>query len=437
MKLKRDLLAQLEHWKDEPRRKPLLLKGARQVGKSWLARELGTTFDRFVEVNFEKTPELCTFFEGNIEPRAIAQNISNYFGVSITPGNTLLFFDEIQACPRAITALRYFYEDFPELHVISAGSLLEFQLRKISVPVGRISIIYVYPLSFSEYLSATGKEHLRKLLLDNPFTPQASPIHNQLVTETRNYTLLGGMPEVVSEFLESGEFMRCMDIQTGLIETYRSDFHKYARRHQVKYLHRVFESVPLQLGRKFKYSNVSRDIKSRELSEALELLEMAGLVYKVYHSSSNGVPLKAEMDVKKFKVLLFDVGLAQRLLKLDHRQLLLNPDISVINNGEIAELFAGLEFIAYQGFREKSELYYWHRESKSSNAEVDYVITVGSRVVPVEVKSGDTGRMRSLTVFLGCKGSEYGIKVSALNFSRSDSVQSIPFYAIESLFGHR
>ena len=433
MELKRDLLEHLKKWKDSPKHKPILLKGARQVGKSWLAKELGKNFEQLIEINFEKRPELSSFFEGNLEPQQITQNIGNYFGVKISPGKTLLFLDEIQICPRAIQSLRYFHEDFPGLHVISAGSLLEFELQNLSVPVGRISIIYVYPLSFAEYLSAVGKDNLRVMLMENRFNPLPAAIHNQLIDGTRNYTLLGGMPEVISEFLENGEFERCRNLQTELIETYRSDFHKYAKRYQVKYLNRVVDSVPLQLGDKFKYVNVSPDLKSRELSDALELLEMAGLVYKVFQTSANGIPLKAECDTKRFKVLFFDIGLAQRLLKLDHRPLLLDPDISQVNKGAIAELFTGLEFIAYQDFREKAELYYWHREAKSSNAEVDYVISIGSKILPVEVKSSSSGAMKSLRLFMETKNSEWGVKVSGFNFSLFEKIRTIPFYAIESL----
>lgn len=404
------------------------------MGKSWLARELGSQFKNFVEINFEKSPELCGFFQGNIDPPGLLKNIANYFLTEIIPGESLLFLDEIQECPRAILTLRYFYEDLPQLHVIAAGSLLEFELRKISVPVGKIHFIYMYPLSFSEYLTAAGKNNLREMLLETPFEPLAPPIHNQLIQEVRNYTLLGGMPEVVASFLEDENLERCQNIQTDLLETYRKDFHKYAKKHQVKYLEKVFDAVPMQLGNKFKYSGVSNEIKSRELGDALDLLEMAGILYKIYHSSSNGIPLKAESDLKKFKVLFFDVGLAQRLLRVDHRTLLINPDISLVNNGAVAELLVGLELMAYGNFREKPELYYWHREARASNAEVDYVTAIGSKIVPIEVKSGSSsGGMKSLRSFMGLKGSELAVKVSGYNFSLFENVRTIPFYGIESL----
>lgn len=432
IQLQRDLSVFLDKWKNDPKRKPLILKGARQVGKSWLARELGKSFDNFVEINFEKNSEARVFFDGNIDTAKIIKNLSNYLGLKISPGLTLLFLDEIQECPKAILALRYFYEDLPQLHVISASSLLEFQLRNINVPVGRINFVYVYPLSFSEYLTVSGKNNLRTMLSENEFNPVPEPIHKLLNEEVRNYVLLGGMPEVVADFLEFGQFDRCKDIQTDLLETYRSDFEKYARKHQIKYLHKVFESIPMQLGNKFKYTNVSEDIKSRELGDALDMLEMAGIAYKVYHSSANGIPLKAESDIKKFKVLFFDAGLSQQLLQLDYRPLLLNADFSQINNGAIAALFTGLELIAYQNYREKADLFYWHREAKSSNAEVDYVTTTAGKIVPIEVKSSSTGSMKSLKTFMETKKCDLAVKVSGFNFSLFEKVQTVPFYALES-----
>ncbi|MCP4217436.1 MAG: AAA family ATPase, partial [bacterium] len=239
--MKRDLQEFLQLWRRTDGRKPLLLRGARQVGKSWLARELGKEFKFFAEINFEKSPELCSFFDGNLDVKKIARNIASYIGIPIVPNKTLLLLDEIQECPRAILALRYFREDFPELHVIAAGSLLEFQLQNVSTPVGRITFVHVYPLSFSEYLGAIGKENLRFLLLENKFKPLPDPIHNLLLLELRNYTLLGGMPEVVFKYIEHHDFLECMNLQTGLLATYRTDFKKYAKKHQVKYLQKVFD----------------------------------------------------------------------------------------------------------------------------------------------------------------------------------------------------
>ncbi len=431
--MQRDLLKQLEDWTTDVHRKPLILRGARQVGKSWLVRELGKKFKNFVEINFERDVQIKDFFEGDLNPSILISNLSNYLGQKIVAGESLLFFDEIQLAPKAITALRYFYEEMPELHLISAGSLLEFQLRKMSIPVGRVSFLQVYPLSFGEYLTASGKKDIRAKLIKQGLTSLPKPLHNQLLADVRNYTLIGGMPEVVNKYIVTKDLELCMQIQDDLIQTYKSDFHKYVKAYQIKYIEQVFQSVPFQLGKKFKYSNIDKQIKTKNLAEALDMLELAGIVYKVYHSNANGIPLGAEIKTTKFKALFFDIGLAQRMMKLDYKNMLLNLDIEQINNGEIAELFTGLELIAYQNPRLKAELYYWHREAKSSNAEVDFITTVDNKIIPIEVKRGSTGQMKSMHIFLTQKQHDLGIKISSDNYSLYKQIQAIPFYGIESL----
>lgn len=429
--MKRDLSEKLNLWADTKNSKPLILRGPRQVGKSWLAQNLGEKFQNFVEINFEMQPEIKIFFENNLNPAEIILNISNYLQVEISPGNTLLFLDEIQQAPRAITALRYFYEKMPELHVIAAGSLLEFELRNISIPVGRVSFYYVYPLSFSEYLTALGNNHLRAMIKNNNFSKLGEPFHEKLLQEVRNYTIIGGMPEVVNEYSKSFNLQNCMNIQSDILQTYITDFHKYAKKSQLKYLSKLFTTIPNQSGQKFKYSNVDKNIKSTVLNQALDLLEMAGIIYKVYHSNSNGIPLGAETNLSKFKVMFFDIGLTQRILNLDYNQFLLSSDIFLIHNGAIAELMVGLELIGYTNPREKSAIFYWHREKRSSNAEIDYVIAVNNIIIPIEVKSAATGSMKSLKIFMDSKCSEFGVKISTASYSFHNSVLSIPFYGIE------
>lgn len=431
--MKRDLLEKLKLWAEKKEHKPLILRGPRQVGKSWLVQELGKEFDNFVEINFEMMPEIEVFFNGNLHPEELIKDISNYTKQKIIPGKTLLFFDEIQQVPKAITALRYFYEKMPELHVIAAGSLLEFELKNISIPVGRVSFMYVYPLSFGEFLTAVGSDNLRNLINENNWKELAKPFHDNLLKELRRYCVIGGMPEVVKKYVETSDLEECMNIQSDVIQTYISDFNKYAKDSQIKYLSKVFDSVPHQIGEKFKYSAVDKNVKSTFFGDALNLLEMAGVVYKVYHTSSNGIPLGAEANLSRFKVLFFDVGLAQRILGLDYKSLLINPDISQINNGAIAELFVGLELITYGNDREKPSIHYWHREARSSNAEIDYVISLNGKIIPVEVKSGTTGSMKSLQLFLNLKKSDLGLKISSYNYSFEKGVQSIPFYGIENL----
>lgn len=433
--MKRDIQEVLKKWKNSSKNvKPIILRGARQVGKSWLAKDIGSSFENFFEINFEKNPEYSTLFERNLDVKEITKDISNIFGKKIIEGKSLIFFDEIQICPKAITALRYFYEDMPGLHIIAAGSLLEFELENISVPVGRINFIHVYPLSFAEFLTASGKSHLRELLIENKKKePLSLPLHNQLILEIKNYTLIGGMPEVVNEYIDTGFLENCISIQTNLLETYRSDFKKYAKQREIKYLDIVFNAAVFQIGQKFKYSSVSKDIKSRELGNALNLLEKAGLIYKIHHSNSNGLPLKAEIDLKKFKILFFDIGLALRLLNFNYKDLILQNDISLVNQGSIAELFAGLELYRYHDYRTTPELYYWHKENRGSNAEVDFVIEIDNSITPVEVKSNTKGSMKSLQKFIEEKNSSYGIRISNNPYSFFNNIQTVPFYGIENL----
>jgi len=429
--MKRNLYTKLLEWAQSRERKPILLRGARQVGKSWLVRELGKNFQHYIEINFEENPALKTFFEGNLDPQEVVTQISNYYGVPIVPGETLLFLDEIQVCPRAITALRYFYEKMPTLHTIGAGSLLEFELQNMSMPVGRIDHLYLYPMSCGEFLEAMGKENLRKQI----DTQQALPeiIHKQLLSLVRDYVIIGGMPEVVQQYVETQNIQACQKIQSNLIETYQKDFIKYAKRSQIKYLRLLFEAIPLQCGNKFVYHHVSQDIKSRELNDALDLLEMAGIAHKVYHSSCTGIPLGAQVDLKKFKLIFFDIGLAQRILGLDIKQLILNPDITLINKGAMAELFVGLELIANSEPHQKTKLYYWQREKRGAQSEVDYVTTVANQIVPIEVKSGSRGRLYSLNIFLEEKKIKYGLKICQNIYNASGKIIEVPFYSIEGL----
>jgi predicted AAA+ superfamily ATPase len=432
MFLYRDLLTYFQTWKNAPDRKPILLRGARQVGKSWLVKKLGEDFDHFVELNFEENPEIAAFFDGNLDPGVLIPQLANFLGVKIVPGKSLLFLDEVQNCPRAIVSLRYFFEKLPQLHVIGAGSLIEFELQNISTPVGRIQFVHMYPLSFGEYLTACGKGDLRSFLIESNLHTIPEPIHRQLLSYIRDYTLIGGMPEVVLKYMQTSDYKTCQKLLRALLETYRSDFAKYVKKSQIKYLRQLFDSLSLQIGKKFKYSNISQNMKSRDLAAALDLLEQAGIVYKIYHSNANGVPLGAERNEKKFKVLFFDIGLMQQLSGSDLSHLFLNPDITEINRGTLAELLVGLELIAYQNPSSRPLLYYWHREAKSSNAEVDYLIERKGNISPIEVKSGSEGRMLSMHLFLKEKNVPKGIRISKYQNTFHQNIQTIPFYSIES-----
>lgn len=400
------------------------------MGKTTVVRQLGESFDNFVEINFEEQPDIATFFDGSLDPKDILHYLENHLSVQIEDQSTLLFFDEIQACPKAMLSLRYFFEKRPGLHVIAAGSLLDFEIERISFPVGRVDFYYLYPLSFGEYLEAIGKKGLRTDIRSSKLLPEG--IHNQLNRLLRDYTIIGGMPQVVAEYIESGNLAECQNIQSSIIETFFADFPKYARKNQVKYLSTVFKAIPSQLGRKLKYTNISNLYKSRDLGDALEVLELAGLLTRVYHSSSNGIPLEHEKNFKRFKVILFDIGLVMRMLHIPFQDLLVNDDITLVNEGSIAEQLVGQEILAYSSCREKARLFYWHREAKSSNAEVDYVIEKNGDVIPVEVKSGLTGRTRSLQIYRNEKQPPYAICFSRNPSSDENALHYSPLYHVES-----
>lgn len=429
--MKRDLEKHLRDWVTHPLRKPLILRGARQVGKSWLARELGKIFESYIEINFEKEPSLKLLFQGDINLNHITEKISIIKKQTIIPGKTLLFLDEIQECEDAFKYLRYFKEELPELHVIAAGSLLDFTIEKIGMPVGRVEFLSVHPLSFGEYLNALGEDGLREQIQ----TQDVHEIfHQPLLEHIRYYYWLGGMPSVISAWKEHRNPEYCLEIQDQIIQAYRYDFEKYAKRNQIEFIEKVFSAIPLLIGRKFKYTDIDSEVRSTTLKTALFKLQSAGIAHIVYHSSGQGQPLAAAHDEKKFKVFLFDIGLTQRLLGLELSDWLLKP-LEIHYIGAIAKQFVAQEIIAYSSRKTAESLYYWHRESRNSNAEVDFLTIQKGYVIPVEVKSGSTGSLKSLHTFLESHpNSPYAIKISEQRYHQSDRIISIPFYCIERLF---
>ena len=427
--MQRDRLNNLEAWRYDAYRKPLIIRGCRQVGKSWLVREFAKQFDNFIEINFEKNKLVHQYFSMDLDIKTILEKLSLYAHVKIIPGDTLLFFDEVQTCEGALQSLRYFKEGFPNIHIIAAGSLLDFTLNKIGVPVGRVQFMQVYPLSFSEYLSCLGYTDLRKMLMKQRHDPI---IHQQLIGYLKNYMWLGGMPAVINAWIADKDPVVCQRLQDEIIESYQIDFHKYAKQHEIPNVSRVFEKIPVMLGKKFVYSHVDHDSRVDIIKNALLLLEQAGIAKRCFHTSSQKLPLGAEQNDKKFKVFYFDIGIAQRLLGLDIKQWSLNP-LQLSNQGQIAEQFVAQEIIAYSDHRKAAKLYYWHREERNSNAEVDFVVMKEGSIIPVEVKSTRKGRMQSMQLFLDShENSPYGLKVSEGEFSMHDGLKEIPLYAIES-----
>ncbi len=429
--MKRDLLRKFIDWKTHPLRVPLIVRGARQVGKSWLIRELGKTFSSFVEINFDKEKKAPALFSGDLDVKKIIEKIALYKKQQIIPGETLLFLDEIQECEDAIKALRYFKEDLPELHVIAAGSLLDFALNKLGIPVGRVQFLYLYPLSFAEFLTALDRSDLRMAILDQKIV---SPIFELICDLLKTYTLLGGMPEVLACWLNTKDYNLCQELQNRIVTSYRQDFNKYAARHQIEPLNKVFNSIPLQIGNKFKYSNVDKDSAAYPIKQALSLLQTAGVCYKCFHSSGQAFPLGATIDERKFKVYALDIGLMQRMLGINLQEWIVQP-FEIKYLGAVAEQLVAQEIIAYSNNTQPAELYYWHREAKGSNAEVDFLLHKDNVIIPAEVKSGSKGGMKSLQLFLAThKNSPYGLKIAEGIFVKHNNIHEIPLYGLESWF---
>jgi predicted AAA+ superfamily ATPase len=425
---------ELLKWKNEIEHKPILLRGARQIGKSSSVRKLGENFDHFVEVNFEKNSKVHKYFEGDFDVREICDQISVQYKIPIIPNKTLLFLDEIQACPRAISALRFFYEDYPELHVIAAGSLLEFALEELpSFGVGRIRIMFMYPFSFQEFMCACGEKLLwNEVCKSSPEKPLFSTFHESCIALLKKFLVIGGMPAVVSKYVETKDTLEAQKELSSLIYTLESDFSKYKKRIPELRILTVFESVVKQSGGKFNYAKVE-SLHFRQAKECLELLKKAGLVIPVISTSANGIPLGAEANFKKQKMYLLDTGIFQRLLGLEIADLMLSNDLELINKGSIAEQFVGLELLKASSCYMPTELYFWTRENPQSQAEVDYVIQKNENIIPVEVKSGTSGKMQSMHLYLKEKQSEDGVRTSLENFGQYDKIRVYPLYAVGRL----
>lgn len=430
--MKRLLYYDLLQWRNLPARTPLLLRGARQVGKTHIVRQLGQTFKHYIEINFEKSPSLAKIFEHDLDPVRIAREISLASDKTIEAGNTLLFIDEIQEVPRAIIALRYFYEEMPQLHVIAAGSLVDFAIDNVGVPVGRINFLYMYPMSFIEFLCAKGLQALAKTIIENePTKPFNEAIHTKLLRLLGEYMAIGGMPQVVQPWVTQQDVKACMNILHSIKNAYEQDFSKYAKKNQIKYVDLLFKQIPSLICQRFKFSQLSADFRKRELEPALWLLEKAGIVHHVIYSSGNGIPLGAEADLSKFKLITLDIAFNQAILGLDLKDWFIDPTLNFVNKGNLSESFVGQELLAYSNPVDKLQLHYWQREEKSTNAEIDYLMTHQQTIIPVEVKSGHGAGMQSMRIFLQAHpASPYGIRFSVHNFSVYNSIHSYPLYAI-------
>lgn len=432
--MKRDQLKFLQRWRNDPIRVPLLIRGARQVGKSWLVNLFGKEFTHYVEINFEKDKRAHALFPEHIDLKKTVEQLQLYTQLPIIPEKTLIFLDEIQECPNALRYLRYFKEEFPELHVIGAGSLLEFNLEKLGIAVGRVDYLFIYPLNFLEFLVAHDREDLRSSIEQQKVNPAT---HQVILDYLKNYMWLGGMPAVVETWLKHHDSNLCQRIQDRIINNYIDDFQKYAKAHQIENVGHVFYSIPVQLGKKFKYTNVDPDIKTYPIKQALYLLIRAGIAHQCFHTSGQTYPLGADIDEKKFKIFFFDIGIAHRLLGLDLAEWVSQP-MNIEYLGSSAEQLVAQEFISYSLPTRQSQLFYWHCENGSSNAEVDFITVQNKKIIPVEIKARVKGGMKSLRIFLQKHpNSPYGLKISECIYSRQDQLVEIPLYAVGTISDHQ
>lgn len=430
--MKRDIEESLHFWKEKHNRKPLILRGARQVGKTFIIEKcFKSTFPSFVKIDFEQIKEAKDCFDTLIPEKIIAK-LEVLSGERIIAGQTLLFLDEIQACPDAIMALRYFKEQMPDLHVIAAGSLLEFALNdsNFSMPVGRVEYLYLKPVCFNEFLMATKNEPLKTTLASATLlNPPDDVSHRKALECVREYMILGGMPAVIDEYIASKSWVSSQHEQSTILNTYRDDFGKYAKDSQLKYVQNLFDKTPGLIGEHFQYSKVDPHTDPRQMRMALEKLTYAGLIYPTHAVSASGLPLSITKNEKKFKLYFLDIGLVHRAMRLD-LNLLLQENLMLLNRGSLAEQFVAQELIALFTRHETRELFYWFREKKGSSAEVDFVIQDQTYIVPVEVKAGTTGWLRSLHLFMEEKKAPIGIKISQNQLSFQESILSVPLYLI-------
>ncbi|NCD35345.1 MAG: DUF4143 domain-containing protein [Spartobacteria bacterium] len=422
----------LKEWKEREQHKPLLLRGARQVGKTWSLRRLGESFTNCVECNFEQDISLAKLFDGDLSAKTMRERISAYTAKPIEPGKTLLFLDEIQACPNALRSLRFLYEQLPELHVAAAGSLLEFALEELpSFGVGRIESLYMWPMNFREFLMVRNEAAMLDGMMHEKDRAPVS-FHEKLIDSLRIYMMLGGMPEVISSYEQNRDINQCMRVLDTLYAGLQDDFAKYRSRVPAGRIREVFESVVMQAGGKFVYNNVASGLDARQVKAALSLLIQAGLAHGVTHSAAQGIPLGAQARPSRYKVIPADLGLYHRILNVPASLFLTDDKKDLVNKGASAEIMAGLELLKAAPMHRKSELFYWQKEKRAGNAEVDYVIQKGMDVVPIEVKAGTRGAMQSMRVFLESHStSTYGVRSSLESFgSIGNDIRIVPLYAL-------
>jgi predicted AAA+ superfamily ATPase len=415
--MKRFIESDLLKWKQHSGRKPLILRGARQVGKTYSIRQFGSAYySTTAYLDLERNQSLHSVFSGDLDAKRMVSELEVLSGQKINPQTTLLVLDEIQACPRAIMALRYFYEELPDLNVIAAGSLLEFAMRAISFPVGRVQFLTMHPLTFAEYLYAVGRQDAAEIIGKRP-EQLSDALHKLLMDELRRYFFVGGMPHAVKAYADTGSMKDAFSVQEDICETLKMDFSKYSPQVDKLCLLHVLTAISKRVSQQVKYVSLAEGYSNPTIKKAFDLLCLARIVTPIRSADPSGLPLGASASAKIFKCLMVDIGVMRTLCSMPVDVEYANPDLLKIYNGAMAEQFAGQEMLVSQN----GNLYYWSRPAKSSSAEVDYLININGEVVPVEIKSAAAGRLKSLHLLL----ETYKNCPKGLVFSSNPKVSSV------------
>ncbi len=430
--MKRDVYKKLIEWKETKGRKPLVLRGARQVGKTYLLKLFGKeNYDNLIYVNFEETPKLKTLFEQNLDPQRIIRDLGIYFNQEILPKKSLIFFDEIQECPNALTSLKYFQEQASEYDIVSAGSLLGVKLaRTKGFPVGKVTFIELYPCSFFEFLENIGNAKLRNYLEDiNTIEPLTEVIHEQLTDLLRLYYFIGGMPEAVKSYIDNQNLNNVRKIHQDILDAYLLDFSKHAPTNEIMKITAAWNSIPTQLARenkKFTFAGITQSARAREYESAIEWLSDAGLILRSFCITAPRLPIESYSDKRAFKVFLLDVGLLSTMTDLPAKAILNGDKLFTEFKGALTENFVAQELKTNL----RNALYYWATQGQ---AEVDFVIPFEGVIYPLEVKSGLATKQKSLAVYREKYQPQLSGRASLLNLKKEKDFYNFPLYMV-SLF---
>ena len=424
-------IEKLYKWKNSKRRKPLIIEGARQVGKTWLMKEFGKqAYADTVYINFDSNSRMADLFSADLDTDRLILGLELYAGRKINPENTLLIFDEVQEVPRALASLKYFYENVPQYHIVCAGSLLGIALHQgTSFPVGKVDFLKLYPLSFSEFLMATGNERFAELLKNQDYEMITS-FKQTYIDALKHYYFVGGMPEAVQSFTESKDFNEVRAIQKRILAAYEQDFSKHAPNEIVPKIRMLWNSIPSQLARenkKFIYGLVREGGRAREYETAIMWLSDCGLVHKVSRVNAAGIPLKAYEDLKAFKLFIVDVGLLGCMTGLRQRTLLDGDDLFVEFKGALTEQYV------CQQLKTVEDLGIYYYTNDRGSCEIDFVVDNGEQIVPIEVKAETNLRAKSLKTYRERFEPELSVRTSMADYKKEDWLLNLPLYAIENI----